>query len=165
MVALPFVSLMVSVGKARGSGTLSFPSANPRAHPRIESRLFVDDHDRRRAVDALFLAAELARSPAMRPLATFFWPPAGAFANKKKLEGWMLRGGAFDSSYHPCGTVPMGADGAEDAATDGRGRVRGVAGLFVADASLMPTLPRAHTNLTVLMMGERFGEWLRGGLL
>jgi choline dehydrogenase len=59
----------------------------------------------------------------------------------------------------------MGADDASDAevATDGRGRVRHVEGLWVADASLMPTIPSAHTNLTVLMMGERFGEWMRLG--
>jgi choline dehydrogenase len=36
---------------------------------------------------------------------------------------------------------------------------------LVADASLMPTIPSAHTNLTVLMMGERFGEWLRDGAI
>jgi choline dehydrogenase len=59
----------------------------------------------------------------------------------------------------------MGGDQASDveAATDGRGRVRHVEGLWVADASLMPTIPSAHTNLTVLMMGERFGEWMRRG--
>jgi choline dehydrogenase len=58
----------------------------------------------------------------------------------------------------------MGGDAAGDAAaTDGRGRVRGVRGLCVADASLMPTIPSAHTNLTALMIGERFGEWAREG--
>ena len=40
-------------------------------------------------------------------------------------------------------------------------RVRGVEGLFVADASIMPTIPSANTNLPTLMIGERFGEWLR----
>ena len=61
----------------------------------------------------------------------------------------------------------MGADDAslEVAACDGRGRVRGVTGLWVADASAMPTIPSAHLNLTALMMGERFGEWARDGLL
>jgi choline dehydrogenase len=43
--------------------------------------------------------------------------------------------------------------------------VRGVEGLWVADASLMPTIPSAHTNLTALMIGERFGEWMREGQL
>jgi choline dehydrogenase len=99
----------------------------------------------------------------MRALATFFWPPASVVTRKERLAEWLRR--ICDSSYHPCGTVPMGADDASDAeaATDGRGRVRHLEGLWVADASLMPTIPSAHTNLTVLMMGERFGEWMRRG--
>jgi choline dehydrogenase len=61
----------------------------------------------------------------------------------------------------------MGPDDASDAvaATDGRGRVRGVDSLWVADASLMPTIPSAHINLTTIMMGERFGEWMKGGAM
>jgi choline dehydrogenase len=160
---LPLVSLMVSLGKPRGAGTIAFLSPNPRARPRIESRLLIDDADRELAVDALLMAAEMAESPPMRSLATFFWPPRDVVKSKEKLDAWIGR--ICDSSYHPCGTVPMGADGANDAATDGRGRVRGVEGLWVADASLMPTIPRAHTNLTALMMGERFGEWAREGTL
>ena len=59
----------------------------------------------------------------------------------------------------------MGADDAPDdrVATDGRGRVRGVTGLIVADASLMPTVPSCNIHIPTLMMGERFGEWLRDG--
>jgi choline dehydrogenase len=55
----------------------------------------------------------------------------------------------------------MGPDSDPRAATDGRGRVRGIDGLFVADASLMPTITSSNTNLASLMIGERFGEWLR----
>ena len=65
------------------------------------------------------------------------------------------------SGYHPCGTVPMGPDSDPLAATDQHGRVRGVQGLIVADASLMPTITSANTNLPTLMIGERFGEFLR----
>ena len=70
-----------------------------------------------------------------------------------------------DSGYHPCGTVPMGKDGDPKAACDQHGRVRGVEGLWVADASLFPTVPVANTHLTALMIGERFGEWVRDGVL
>jgi choline dehydrogenase len=59
----------------------------------------------------------------------------------------------------------MGPDDDPAAATDGHGRVRGVDGLYVADASLMPTIPSSNTNLPTLMMGERFGEWVREGSL
>jgi choline dehydrogenase len=160
---LPLVSIMQSVGKSYGQGTIEFTSPNPRVRPRIESRLLVDGADRARAVEAMQLAVELAQSPPMRDMATFFWPPARVVTRKTGLAEWIGR--ICDSSYHPCGTVPMGADHAPDseAATDGRGRVRHLQGLWVADASLMPTIPSAHTNLTALMMGERFGEWMRRG--
>ena len=160
---VPLVSIMESIGKSYGRGTIEFLSPNPHRSPRIESRLFLEDRDRERALDAMQLAVELAETPAMRGLATFFWPPAGVVKSRARLEKWLGR--ICDSSYHPCSTVPMGADDASDAevATDGRGRVRHVEGLWVADAILMPTIPSAHTNLTVLMMGERFGEWMRRG--
>jgi choline dehydrogenase len=160
---LPLVSIMESVGKSYGVGTIEYTSPNPRAQPRIESRLLVDEPDRLRALEAMQIAVELAQTPPMRDLATFFWPPERVVTNKERLSEWL--GSICDSSYHPCGTVPMGADDTSDAdaATDGRGRVRHVQGLWVADASLMPTIPSSHTNLTVLMMGERFGEWLRTG--
>jgi choline dehydrogenase len=162
-VTLPLVSIMCSVGKSYGVGAIEYTSANPRARPRIESRLLVDDTDRRRAVDAMQIAVELAQTSAMRDAASFFWPPRSVVTRRERLEAWIGR--ICDSSYHPCGTVPMGADDASpaEAACDGRGRVRGVSGLWVADASLMPTIPSAHTNLTAFMMGERFGEWARDG--
>jgi choline dehydrogenase len=164
-MSLPLVSIMCSVGKPRGYGSIEFLSADPRAKPRIESRLLVDDQDRKRAVDAMRLAADLAQTPPMRGEASFFWPPRRVVLGDEAMKTWI--GAIVDSGYHPCGTVPMGADDARDtdAATDGRGRVRGVEGLFVADASLMPTIPTANTNLTTIMIGERFGEWARRGEL
>jgi choline dehydrogenase len=160
---LPLVSIMCCVGKPRGHGTITYASASPRARPQIESRFLVDPADRACALEAMRLAADLAASAPMRDLAKVFWPPARVVASDPRMAKWI--DAICDSGYHPCGTVPMGADDASaaDAATDGRGRVRGVEGLWVADASLMPTIPAANTNLTVLMMGERFGEWMKGG--
>jgi choline dehydrogenase len=159
---LPLVSIMCSIGKPRGYGTITYTSPRAQAPPRIESRLLVSPVDRARAVEAMEIAVGLAQSPPMRDLATFFWPPRSVVLRKGGLDAWIGR--LCDSSYHPCGTVPMGL-GDSGAATDGRGRVHEVEGLWVADASLMPTIPAAHTNLTVMMMGERFGEWLRDGAM
>ena len=55
----------------------------------------------------------------------------------------------------------MGDEDDPRAATDPRGRVRGTEGLIVADASLFPTVPSSNINLPTIMLGERFGEWLR----
>ena len=55
----------------------------------------------------------------------------------------------------------MGPDGDADAVVDQRGRVRGVDGLAVVYASIMPNVPRANTNLTCIMIGERVSDWMR----
>ena len=61
---------------------------------------------------------------------------------------------------HPTCTCPMGPDPADGAVVDSEGRVYGVEGLRVVDGSIMPTLIRANTNFTCMMMGERIAEWM-----
>ncbi len=160
-VTLPLFTIAICVGKPYGAGTLRYRSADPRAPVDIESNFFVDARDRAMVMEALTIAVELARSKSIRQMGWHFWPLTGVAFSSPKLEAWVSK--YCGSGYHPCGTVPMGADGASNAATDGRGRVRGVEGLIVADASLMPTITSANTNFPTLMMGERFGEWLRDG--
>jgi choline dehydrogenase-like flavoprotein len=58
----------------------------------------------------------------------------------------------------------MGPDDDPMAVCDERGFVRGVAGLRIADASLMPVVPRVNTNIPTIMIGERVGEWAREDL-
>lgn len=160
-LTLPVVSLMCQVGKPRGYGTMILESADVRAKPRIDSRFLRNEDDHARAVEALSIAHRCASTPEMRSLARSLWPSGSTLRNPDALGRWIFR--SCGSGYHPCGTVPMGRDGDSAAATDAHGRVRGIEGLVVADASLMPTIPSANTNLTVLMMGERFGQWLRDG--
>lgn len=156
---LPLVTLMCAVGKPRQHGLLRFDSADVRAKPWIESRLLDDAQDRALAVDAMQLAHRLAQTSALKSLATHFWPSARVLGKRERTDAWIRR--ACDSGYHPSGTVPMGEDTDSGAATDAHGRVRGVEGLAVADASLMPTIPSSNINLATLMIGERIGGWLR----
>jgi choline dehydrogenase len=162
-VTLPGVSLMCSVGKPSGSGTIAFPSADALERPAIEGRHLLDPADLARAVEAMTLAYELTRTRAMRGLIHYFWPGESTLRDEGALRDWIWQ--SCGSGYHPCGTVPMGPEGAEGAAVDQYGRVRGVTGLVVADASIMPTVPSANINVPTLMIGERFGEWLRAGAI
>jgi choline dehydrogenase len=162
-ITIPMVTLMCSVGKPRGTSVIDVRSADPKAKPWIEGRVFEDADDRRRAVEALSFAYACANTPEMRKLASFFWPLEGTLSRGQRISDWIWR--SSGSGYHPCGTAPMGREGDLDAATDARGRVRGVQNLLVADASLFPTIPSANTNLTALMVGERFGAWLRDDTL
>ena len=95
----------------------------------------------------------------MAELATPLWPSRRALTSREKVDGWIRK--FCDSGYHPSGTAPMGPEEDPMSVCDGRGRVRGVRGLFVADASLMPTIPTSNTHLATLMIGERMGQWLR----
>ncbi|GAC1537896.1 MAG: GMC family oxidoreductase N-terminal domain-containing protein [Polyangiales bacterium] len=161
-LTLPLVSLMAQVGKPKGFGSLEIHSADPHALPRIHSRILEHPDDRARMAEAMELAWLLATGPEMRGMARLFFPACeSTMRRRSSVEAFLPR--SCDSGYHPSGTVPMGPDGDPRAALDGRGRVRGVEGLFVADASIMPTIPSANTNLPTLMIGEKFGAWLRDG--
>lgn len=156
---LPLVGIMGHVGKPRGTGTMHLPSADPLARPFVDSRFLEHPDDRAQAVEAMQLAHLVASQPETRALARPLWPRPRTLRDAGRTSAWIRY--ATDSGYHPCGTVPMGADDDPDAACDGRGRVRGVTGLVVADASLMPEIPQSNIHLPTLMIGERIGAWLR----
>ena len=71
--------------------------------------------------------------------------------------------GNCNTIWHPVGTTRMGPDSDRDAVVDQYCRVRGVEGLRVVDASVMPNIVRANTNLTCIMIGERVADWMRAG--
>ncbi len=155
----PLVTIMPCVEKPRAHAMLRFPSADPHARPEMVGHVLTDPEDRARAVEGLEIAWLCATSRAMRGLADFAWPSESVLAKRSRLHDWIGR--SSGGAYHLCGTVPMGPEGHVDAAVDGRGRVRGVKGLWVADASVFPAIPSANTNLPTLMVGERFGAWFR----
>jgi choline dehydrogenase len=154
----PLLSVMCAVGKPRGTGTLHYVSADPHAKPQIMSRLLENTHDRELAVDAMMLAHELTQSPEMVKLAAPLWPSPRTLRDRERTRAWIPR--ACDSGYHACGTAPMGRDPAS-AVTDERGHVFGIKGLYIADASLMPTIPSSNTHMPSLMIAERIAAWLR----
>ena len=162
-IEFPVVTLMCCIGKPEGHGSIEYTSADPREKPLMRSHFLEHPADRARAVEALELAWLAARSAPMRDLVRFFWPPERTLSVRAALGAWIDR--STGSGYHPSGSVPMGADDDASAALDQYGRVRGVDGLFVADASIMPTITSSNTNLPSLMIGERFGEWFRDGKL
>jgi choline dehydrogenase len=155
---LPLVSLMGQVGKPRGHGSIRWESARQRNRPQIESCLLEEPDDLELAVQAMRLAFALLQETELGKLATPVWPNRVTFRNPDDVRAWIVR--SCDSAYHPCGTVPMGPRPSTDAAADGRGKVFGTEGLFVADASLMPTIPSSNIHLATLMVAERIAAWL-----
>ena len=79
--------------------------------------------------------------------------------DERALADWIKS--AVWPGWHVCGTCRMGADGDPLAVLDGECRVRGMAGLRVVDASVMPTIPRANTNLTTIAIAEKIADGMR----
>lgn len=157
------MGLAAVVEKPRGCGRLLFESADPHAQPAIQSQFLKDEWDLERMVEGLELALRLAEMDDIRAVTEGIFRPRSEVArNREALRAWALR--ACGSGYHPSGTTPMGPDDDPLAVVDQYGRVYGVAGLHVADAGIMPAIPRANTNIPTIMIGERFGEWFREGL-
>jgi choline dehydrogenase len=136
------VGITAFLMKPRSRGRVSIPSADPAAPPIVEPRFLTDPegHDRAALADGLRLARELSETkPLLRQAA-----PAGP------------PGDAVGTYWHPVGTCAMGPDGV----VDGRGRVHGLDNLWIADASIMPSIPRCNTQLPTLALAELLAEEL-----
>jgi choline dehydrogenase len=154
------VGLAPVIEKTRGHGRLVFHSVEPDAQPAIEPDFLNDPWDCERLVEGMELALRMADTPEIRAVAESVIVPKPEIAgDRQALTEWLRR--RTGSGYHPCGTAPIGSTDDPIAVADQYGRVYGVEGLFVADASIMPTIPRANINVPTLMIGERFGEWFR----
>jgi choline dehydrogenase len=156
----PLFAIAAVVEKPYGHGRLEFESADPDAQPTIHSNFLADDRDLARMVEGIELAVKASRTPEIAALAQgILWPKASSLESADAIARAVKKGCA--SGFHPSGTTPMGREHDAGAVVDQHGRVFGVEGLFVADAGIMPTIPRANTNLPTIMIGERFGEWFR----
>ena len=158
------VAVGACLEQANSVGRLVFESTNPRLQPRIETCFLDDEEDLRRVVEGVRLAAAWAQRPELEPVVTGIVRPRPEYLESDGALGAYLRRVA-GSGYHPCGTTRMGPGGDPGAVVDQYGRVRGIEGLVVADASIMPSVPRANTNLTSIMIGERIAAWLRNGTI
>jgi choline dehydrogenase len=139
-------------------GHLTLRSANPADSPRILLNLFGEQSDIDTAVRGIRMAREIyARSP-LAELVKGELLPGGAATSDAALAEHVRR--TATTTQHPCCTCRMGVD--VGAVVDGALRVRGVDGLRVADASVMPTIPGGHINAPVIMIAEKAADMIRG---
>ena len=135
----------------RSRGRVRIASTDPLAAPRIETRYLEDLHDRRVLVEGLRMLREIYAQPAFRGLVDAeVLPGAGATSPAHLLDFARSHGGTV---FHCVGTCRIGTD--TMSVVDENLRVRGVEGLRVIDASVMPTVTSANTNAASLMIGER----------
>jgi choline dehydrogenase len=144
----------------RSRGALTLRTSDPDATPRVDHAYLTDeeDHDLAVLAEGVDMARAFASSEAMRPLLGREREP-GPDASGGHALVEAIRAGVIHY-WHPVGTCAMGPATDPDAVTDTGGKVRGVEGLVVADASLMPATVRATTNLPTIVIGERIASGL-----
>jgi choline dehydrogenase len=135
----------------RSRGRLWLRSADPAAKPAILGNHLTEEADVAALVRGVELARELvATEPLASAAAKEIYPGPGV-RSREQLEADLRR--RVELLYHPVGTCRMGAG--EEAVVDPELRVHGIEGLRVADASVMPTIPRGNTNAPTVMIAER----------
>lgn len=139
--------------KPRSRGTLRLASPDPAAKPRIDFALLTDPEgiDRRVMIEGLRLTRRIvATQPLAAESADELLPGPGALSDDDLYE---YLAGNIQTLYHPTGTCRMGTDSGSVVTPDLR--LRGVEGLWIADASVMPSVPRGHPNAVVAMIANK----------
>lgn len=142
------------------AGRVEITSGDPRVAPLIDPNYLSAETDRRKLVAALKTARRLLASPEMQAVVEAEIFPGPDVVTDDEWLAFARQYG--NSAYHLVGTCRMGADSDPMAVVDDRLRVRGVRGLVVADASVMPTLPSANTAAPSMMIGEKASDLLLG---
>jgi choline dehydrogenase len=151
-------TLACIVLQPRSVGYVELRSADPLEPPVIQPAYLTDPHDLDVLLAGLRLARRIVAAPALAELAGEELGPGAAAQSDAELAAW-IRSNA-QTIYHPVGTCRMGVD--ELAVVDPELRVRGLEGLRVVDASVMPTVNRGHTNAPTLMVAEKGADLIRG---
>lgn len=146
---------------ARSRGRVSLRSADPAQAPKIELKLFSAPEDFETLRNGLRAAREIYRQHPQSALIDSETIPGGHLNSDAELDAAIREFGGI--THHLVGTCAMGTG--PDAVVDPQLRVRGIAGLRVADASIMPTIPGANTNASTVMIAEKAADLILGRTL
>lgn len=138
-------------------GAVEIRSPDPLAAPALKPDYLATEYDRRIMVAGAKFVRRLAATPSLAPYVLAEHQPGPTVRSDDEILDAVRNFGT--SGYHPCGTCRIGADAT--AVVDPRLRVRGVDGLRVIDASVMPTVVSGNTNAATVMIGEKGADLVR----
>jgi choline dehydrogenase len=156
------VSMLASLELAVGSGELRLTSLDSNVQPFLDYRYLEKEFDRRRMREMIRTAIKLADTDGFKSIIEERIDPTDSdLSTDEALDAWLL--GEVSTSHHISCTCKMGPDSDSMAVVDQYGKVHGLEGLRIADASIMPNCIRANTNVTTMMIGERISDFIRQG--
>ncbi len=141
-------------------GTVRLASADPFASTLIDPNYLDTPEDRAEMLEAFQIARDTLAQPAWAPFDAGETDPGPDCRTREQIESFIRR--TATSAYHPCGTCKMGSDNDRMAVTDPSGRVRGIEGLRIGDASLMPSMASSNLNAICMMIGEKIADAAAG---
>jgi choline dehydrogenase len=140
-------------------GSIHLKSADPKAPPAIRPNYLATETDRRVLIDGLRLARRIVASPELDPYrGSQIWPAPDVDSDAELLAHARSTG---SSVGHLAGTCKMGPATDSNAVVGPDLKVHGLAGLRVADASILPAMISGHTNAPVIMIGEKASDLVR----
>nr|WP_328804737.1 GMC family oxidoreductase N-terminal domain-containing protein [Sphingobium psychrophilum] len=149
----PSVSTLVGLMRPSHRGRISLRSADPFAPPKIEHRQLGSEDDIDQIVEGIGIARSILNETPIAAHIKSELRPGAALTDPDQLRGYVRM--ASIPLYHPVGTARMGARDDAQAVVDADLAVIGIKGLWVADASVMPSLPAGNTNATAIMIGDK----------
>ena len=139
------------------TGSLRLACADPLAPPRVVHNYLAAEEDRACHRHAVAMAREFHAQPAFAPFREEEIDPGPGCTTPEEIDGYIRR--TCHTHFHPAGTAAMGSG--EMAVVDSKLRVRGIENLRVADASVMPRLVGANTNIPTIMIAEKAADMMR----
>lgn len=157
----PAITVSVCNLNPTSRGHVRIRSTNFRDAPMISPNYLATEEDRKVAADSLRQVREIMSKPAMKPYEPEEYKPGPQFQTDDELA--KLAGDIANTIFHPVGTVKMGSAHDDTAVLDPHLRLKGVSGLRVVDASVMPEITSGNTNSPTLMIAEKAARWILAG--
>ena len=157
----PAVTISVCNLNPSSRGHVRIGSANFRDAPKISPNYLTTEDDRKVAADSLRQVRQIMGQPAMQSYQPEEFKPG--IQHQSDAELAKLAGDIANTIFHPVGTVKMGQNNDATAVLDPHLRVKGLVGLRVVDASIMPKITSGNTNSPTLMIAEKAAGWILSG--
>ena len=154
----PGVTVNSAFLRPRSRGTVRLASADPAAAPLIDPNYWDDPYDRECSLKGLRLAREILRQPALKPFVLAERLRGDGLESDEDLMQYAFR--SCKTDHHPVGACAMGSG--PDAVTTPDLKLRGIMGLRVVDASVMPFVPSCNTNAPTIMVAEKAADMILG---